>query len=186
MSTLPSGKRKLVLCRWFSCSFQTGCSFKNEWVYVYYSKVLSSKGEEIGFVFTFYLLWKLSWTNNWETQSKPKAIPQIPYVCTCLYTYMCVHDIVLTFRKNDLLFFILSRIYKTSMQYFQASKQYFKVSILLQTRQQFIRDQVHKSTGGLTETPCTVLQSCAGVNVDIQTLRASPLNQLHSLCAISH
>lgn len=85
-----------------------------------------------------------------------------------------MHDVGLPLHKNNLLFLILSRIYKTSIQYFQASKQYFKASRVLQIRQQFLWDQVHKSTEGLADTACTVLQFCAGIKVDIQTLHASP------------
>lgn len=87
---------------------------------------------------------------------------------------MCLHDIVLTLHKNNVLFLILNRIYNTSKHYFQASKQYFKASILLQIRQPLVRGQVHKSTEGFADTACTMLQSCGGVRVDIQALHASP------------
>lgn len=85
-----------------------------------------------------------------------------------------MHDIILTLLKNKLLFLILSRIGKTSIQYFQASKQYLKASILLQIRQQFIWDEVPKRTEGFANTACPTCQSCAGVQVDIQTRQASP------------
>lgn len=75
----------------------------------------------------------------------------------CMLIHLYVYDIVLTLHMNTFLFLILSRIYKTSLKYFQALKQYFKAPILLHIRQQFVWDQVHESTEGLANIACTML-----------------------------